>query len=910
MKEPTSSTSQGFPVAFQQAGRLPAPGDNVAIAGSKLAAGTEIRYDQETSFRLNFTILEGHRFAVQPIAEGEPLLSWGLPFGTATRDISPGEYVCNDLMIDALRGRQIDFPIPDQPNFSDQMVPYILDEETFQPGTATPLFQEPGSFMGYQRSAARGVGTRNVILILGLTSHTASYARLLESRLAGTADGHENIDGIIAISHTEGGAGQPLNNRMLLMRTLAGWMVHANVGAVLAVEDDAGQISGQALKQFMVEEEYPLADVPHRFLRLSGDLETDLAAGASIISGWLAAVNETARTPQPLSQLKLALQCGGSDAFSGVSGNPLAAAVAREIVGRGGIANLAETDELIGAEPYLLANVRDAETAQKFLDIMVRFKERLSWHGVTAEGNPSGGNRFRGLYNVVLKSIGAAMKRHPEVRLDYVAEYAEPMKQPGFYFMDSPGNDLESIAGQVAGGSTLILFVTGNGSITNFPLVPTIKIMTTSGRFRMLEKDMDINAGAYQDGTPMADLTAAAVEYTVKVASGQPSAGERAGHAQVSIWRDWPQRDGSQLAPLLARARPSGKPIAIERDGELAGKGIYQRIGRDGRMVSDQVGLILPSSLCASQIARMAANRLNQLKLGMPNQISRFVTLPHTEGCGFSVQRDSDVYGRTMISYMTHPMVKFGLFLEHGCEKTVNDYMRRLLAQRGYDPNDYGWASIQMDGGIEPALAKMHEWFQGKLAADTSQVYASAGLKDLSLGLASAGPVPDDAAQTMAQISRAVVGAGGTVIVPQSAPILHSAVYQQGTFKNGLPEASLAYGQAAESPGFHVMETASPHWVESLTGLGAAGASVMLAYVDGQPRQAHPLVPLLQVTVDKAGGAVQSDFDWILRDDPYQWAEQLLNRVRQVVSGNYSPRMLAQGNVDFQISRGLLGIST
>ena len=154
----------------------------------------------------------------------------------------------------------------------------------------------------------------------------------------------------------------------------------------------------------------------------------------------------------------------------------------------------------MGAEHYVLQNVKDLDTASTFLDTIARFKERASWHGHSAEGNPSGGNNFRGLYNIAIKSIGAAMKRHPDVRLDHVIDYSQSMADPGYYFMDSPGNDLESIAGQVASGANMIFFVTGNGSITNFPFVPTIKIVTTSERYSLLEKDMDVNAGAYLDG--------------------------------------------------------------------------------------------------------------------------------------------------------------------------------------------------------------------------------------------------------------------------------------------------------------------------------------------------------------------------------------------------------------------------
>ena len=276
-----------------------------------------------------------------------------------------------------------------------------------------------------------------------------------------------------------------------------------------------------------------------------------------------------------------------------MSGNPLAAYVAKEVIRYGGCANLAETDELIGSEAYVLQNVRDLTTARTFLDTIERFKERVSWHGHSAEGNPSGGNNFRGLYNIAIKSIGAAMKRHPDVCLDYVINYSELMENPGYYFMDSPGNDLESIAGQVASGSNMIFFVTGNGSITNFPFVPTIKIVTTTGRYEMLTKDMDVNAGAYLDGTPMEELGESMLDLTVDVASGERSVGEKAGHSQVSLWRDWKQTGPVDLGPLLTASElKSGEPIPIQTSAADANaEGLqFRALQTETGYRTDQVG--------------------------------------------------------------------------------------------------------------------------------------------------------------------------------------------------------------------------------------------------------------------------------------------------------------------------------
>jgi altronate dehydratase len=269
-----------------------------------------------------------------------------------------------------------------------------------------------------------------------------------------------------------------------------------------------------------------LEATPHAFTRLSGDLAADVAHALDLIRAWLPAASAAERTPAPLSALSIAQQCGGSDAFSGVSGNPCAGEACKLLIQHGGQAVLAETDELMGAEAYVLEKVKDLATAQKFLGIVDAFKERLAWHGQSAESNPSGGNNWRGLYNIGLKSLGAAKKKHADVRLDGVLAYSEKSAAfgRGYFMMDSPGNDLESIAGQVATGCNLIYFITGNGSITNFPFVPTIKIVTTTERFKLLERDMDFNAGRYQEGTPMPALGAELFALTVACASGAPSA--------------------------------------------------------------------------------------------------------------------------------------------------------------------------------------------------------------------------------------------------------------------------------------------------------------------------------------------------------------------------------------------------
>ncbi|HSD54569.1 MAG TPA: UxaA family hydrolase [Burkholderiales bacterium] len=896
--------------AFHEIGRIPAPEDNVAIATRRLPAGGCVDYAGR-ALRLSHTILEGHRFAVEPIAAGAALLSWGLPFGRALRAIEPGEYVCNAGILEALRLRNLDFGLPASANFANVVQTYELDERAFRPGEQVPLHAQRGTFQGYPRPGGRGVGTRNVIVLLGTTSLTGSFVKALEARLRSEGAPHPNLDGVAAVAHTEGGGTTRPNNLDFVLRTLAGFIVNPNVAACLAVDYGSEVVTNVMLEGYMRAHGYPLEHVLHRFYSVRRDRAVALDECAQIVRGWFARASAMPRSAQPLTHLRIGLQCGGSDAFSGVSGNPLAGWVAREVIRHGGSASLAETDELIGAESYILANTRDLPTARRFLEKIAIFKERVAWHGHSAEGNPTGGNKYRGLYNIAIKSIGAARKKDPDVRLDYVIDYGERMTEPGYYFMDSPGNDLESIAGQVASGCNLIFFTTGNGSITNFPFVPTIKFVTTTGRWDLLSKDMDVNAGRYLDGTSMEELGMETFRYTVDVASGARSVGERAGHSQVSIWRDWQQTDGSRLEELRNARPPDGQPIPVV--AASAEEARFKALLTPHGYVPDQVGLILPTSLCSSQIALKIVRELNATIPPGARGVSRFVALPHTEGCGASAGENEAHQLRTMAGHLLHPFVRTALLLEHGCERTHNDLMRHALEERGIDPGRFGYASIQLDGGIDKVVRKVERWFLEQLPAEPSAGRHEVGLESLSLGLLSIGPVSPPVAHALARIAAGVVGSNGTVVIPETASLLQSAPFVDALGWSAAPTPSLEYGQPVVQPGLHVMATPTADGVETVTGLGGTGVHLLLAHLDGPPLQGHPMIPMLQVAADtprvRPFGA---DLDAVLdhrRDDVEGIRRELLELVCRAASCEYAPRLCAAGCVDFQLTRGRLGVS-
>lgn len=878
-------------------GRLPDPVDNCAIAIRDLAGGMQIQTGAD-SFNLSHTVLEGHRFAIQSIAQGAELTSWGQRFGVATRDIAPGEYIMNEGVQVELARRSLDFTLPAAPNFDNQITSFEFDSGGFSAAAPLPLHSDMRHFEGYPRAGGRGVGTRNMIVILGTSSLAAGFARTLAQLTSEMAADFPNVDGIVPVAHTEGGHQNP-NNRELLLRTLAGFMVHPNVGAVVALDFGAEAVTNADLRQYLLENDYPLEHVLHRFHSLRTSFEANVAWFKDLLLDWLPRVNQLERNAQPLSALKIALQCGGSDAFSGISGNPLAAWVAKEVIRYGGSANLAETDELIGAESYVLDKIERLELAQDFLGKIERFKERVSWHGQTAEGNPSGGNKFRGLYNIYLKSLGAAAKRHPDVPLHDIIEYSQLMTSGGFYFMDSPGNDLESVAGQVASGCNMIFFVTGNGSITNFPFVPTIKFVTTSARYNLLQSDMDVNAGEYLDGTPLDELGARTLDLTVAVAGGQRSVGEKAGHYQVQIWRDWQQTSPANVT-LIERRRYSGRPLDIPADVELPR--VLAPMYKTARgLTSERIGLIMPTSLCSGQIAKMTADTLNAQGLGQTAGLNRFVALVHTEGCGGNVQPE---YKDMQIGYLQHPKLRHTLLLEHGCEVTHNSYFRGLLAEHDLAPSDFGWASIQLDGGIDAVMRKIADWFSQRVQNDSPPARTTAGLEALRIGLLAQSNAPEFAQRALARLCKIIVAGGGSVVVSDKDGLWG------GTFSAELdlpdqPEPTLGYGQAALQAGFHIMSNPRRHWGETLAGIGASGVELILGYVDGYPLAGHPLAPVLQVS---ASAVSAEDLDTVIREGE-EGATLLIDLLVATLAGDYIARHQVTGTDDFQVTRGLLGVS-
>ena len=781
---------------FDDVAMLPQPGDTAAAAKILIAKGSRVALPSSSGVgggsngrfvTLSAPCLEGHRFAIRTAEDGEELLSWGLPFGHAVGRVRPGDVLINSKAAAALQGRlsgphgeegeAIRTLLRVQPvNFVDLDVtpdsPFILEERGFtvvgmNKTVGSDGEDETATFMGFRRANGRGVGTRNHVAVIALTAAASPTIVPLRTRWSRyeTTDGLDNFDGVRIVAHTEGESTSVQHNAPLIHRCLSGFLRHANIGAAVVVTTGRERhITRDTLINFIraTNEEAATRGQPPvypdeccrepfiQFVQVSGGgvgdtlRKLDDAVEAAVDH----ATNNVSREPCPLSELCVALQCGGSDSFSGLCGNPLSGEVAaRLITQHGGRAILAESPELVGAEPYILSKVANEETARRFIQTTEAYKEYGARHGLSVAGNPSGGNLYRGLYNIVLKSLGAARKKPPSIALDLVLEHGEPMssygEEPKYAFMDSPGNDLESIAGQVASGCNIIIFITGNGSMTNFPFVPTIKVVTTDKRYELIKDDMDVNAGPYgHGGEDRAKAVDNAFDLCVRVASGERSKGETRGHSQVSLWRNFavgledekdvdktdqlPGHKASDDALQLCgredphEVRPDLPPLPaallsqgpVERKKEDPSSTSVLRPWTAGASFS-----LIPTSLCSSAVAATITDYLAEAN-GHTNHI---VCPSHTEGCGAA---GDDAYNhryeRLIVAHALHPSVCRALFLEHGCEKTHNDYFRNVLKETGaLNVNDstdlssvFGFWSLQAGGGFDKAKDYVSEYFR------------------------------------------------------------------------------------------------------------------------------------------------------------------------------------------------------
>ncbi len=306
---------------------------------------------------------------------------------------------------------------------------------------------------------------------------------------------YPNVDGVVALTHKTGCGMTQDEPLRLLRRTLAGYARHPNFShvIVLGLGCEVNQIGG------LMEEQRLAGRLRAMDIQTMGGSRKTVAAGVDFVKSVLAEANDVRRETVPASELTIALQCGGSDGYSGVSANPALGAASDLVVRHGGTVILSETPETYGAEHLLTRRAVSPEVGEKLVALMHWWEDYTKRENAEMNANPSPGNKAGGLTTILEKSLGAMAKAGTTNLVD-VIQYAEEVKARGFVFMDTPGYDPVAATGQVAGGANLVCFTTGRGSVFGCKPAPSIKLATNTPMFRHIEDDMDVNCGTVLDG--------------------------------------------------------------------------------------------------------------------------------------------------------------------------------------------------------------------------------------------------------------------------------------------------------------------------------------------------------------------------------------------------------------------------
>jgi altronate hydrolase len=481
--------------------------DDVAVALHPVAANTPI---PDLNITAQSDIPAGHKVALHAIPTGDPIRKFNQIIGFAAQAISAGDHVHTHNLVTG--------------NFDRD---YSIGTEARPTELVDPV--SAASFQGIVRSDGR-VATRNYVGILTTVNCSATVARRIAAQFTPEVlNAYPNVDGVVAITHGTGCGmaehGEPAD---LLRRVFAGYATHPNFAAVLllGLGCETNQIdslitltgSSSNLRTSTIQEE--------------GGTAAAIRSGIATVLELLEQANQIVRTPVSASNLTVGLQCGGSDAYSGISANPALGAAVDLLVSNGGTAILSETPEIYGAEHLLTRRSASPEVAARLIERIHWWEEYTARHKGSIDNNPQPGNKTGGLTTILEKSLGAVSKGGT-TNLVEVYRYAEPIDKKGLVFMDSPGFDPVSATGQVASGANLLCFTTGRGSVFGCKPTPSLKLASNTALYSRMADDMDINCGTIIDGDETVQQAGIRIfAEMLAVASGKPTRSEVLGFGE------------------------------------------------------------------------------------------------------------------------------------------------------------------------------------------------------------------------------------------------------------------------------------------------------------------------------------------------------------------------------------------
>ncbi len=497
--------------------------DNVAVVKNETSENMPVVLPSGEVLKIKQTIPPGHRFAVRPIPSGDFVCQYGQPIGTSL-GIAAGEWVTHENMT------------------NDVPVVRDLTEDLQTPAPEYFPKEEIVNFEGFRRPDGR-VGTRNFILIVPTSmcaSHEALQISMMSEFLHYKRELFPNVDGVVAIPHNKGCGCQDGSNLDLMLRVLANYADHPNVGGVVLLDLGCEKTNLAKVEKYLLGREISF-DKPVVKIGIQdiGGTQAAIEKGLAEVKKMLPVVNQNRRETFPVSELVLGVKCGSSDGFSGISANPALGNAADLLIRSGGTVLITEIPEFCGAEHILANRAKDADTGRALYKMIDWYKDYASKFGGVLNNNPSPGNIASGLLNITIKSLGA-MAKAGTTRVEGTIEYGATPKNRGLNVMQGPGYDQESTPALVAAGATVVVFTTGNGTTIGNAIAPVIKLSSNNRVFEKMKNDIDISAGNIIEGSETIEQVGAKVfSQIVKTASGEiTSKAEINKHREFQFWAE------------------------------------------------------------------------------------------------------------------------------------------------------------------------------------------------------------------------------------------------------------------------------------------------------------------------------------------------------------------------------------
>ena len=436
----------------------------------------------------------GHKFAVRDIKEGENIIKYANPIGHATQNIKKGEMLHSHNL---------------KTNLSDNLS-YTYEPEFFEQPKCEQRF-----FMGYEREDG-SVGIRNDIWIVNTVGCVNNTARKIAEK-----------SGAKCFLHPFG-CSQLGEDSKVTQKILKGMINHPNAGGVLVLGLGCENNNIEEMKKVLGE----VNGNRVKFLNAQ-DCEDEIAEGVRLVGELKEYAAQFERKRISVKKLVIGLKCGGSDAFSGITANPLVGRFCDNFVAMGGACVLTEVPEMFGAEHLLMKRCENEEVFLKTVKLINDFKDYFRRHNQVVYENPSPGNKAGGITTLEEKSLGCVQKGGTSKVVD-VLDYGDTVKKNGLNLLNGPGNDIVAVTNLMAAGAHMILFTTGRGT----PLgsaVPTIKISTNTALYNKKNNWIDFDAGRVINGEDCLDEL---IDLVFETAQGKLCKNEINGYEEISIFKD------------------------------------------------------------------------------------------------------------------------------------------------------------------------------------------------------------------------------------------------------------------------------------------------------------------------------------------------------------------------------------